>query len=396
MRDDVLIIGAGPAGLAAAWELGRIGIGFRLIDRADRIASSWRSRHDQLRLNTHRIFSHQPGRRMPRRLGAYPTRDDYIAYLEDYVDWSGLPVEFGYNATRIDAIPPDGWRIASNRGDLLARHVVVATGSDRLPWMPAWPGMERFRGTIVHAGAFRHARHYIGKRVLLVGAGNSGVDIGNHLSAVDIAPSWVSIRNGPTIAPQYAFGVPMHPLLASLRWLPIAVQDFNVALASRLALGDLTRYGIPRPPKGALTRQIEDGVTLAVDCGFVAALKAGRFTAVPPIESFTPESVRLTDGRRIEPDAVICATGYRLGLEPLVGHLGVLDQAGRPRWLADRGSPTHPGLWFFGQNSSTYGNMNIRRSEARRLAKAIRSELDRRERRAPTAVAMRPTGGDDP
>lgn len=396
MRDDVLIIGAGPAGLAAAWELGRIGIGFRLIDRSDRIASSWRGRHDQLRLNTHRIFSHQPGRRIPRRLGAYPTRDDYIAYLEDYVDWSGLEIEFGHDATRIDADHPDGWRVTSNRGQLRARHVVVATGSDRLPWTPAWPGSERFRGTIIHAGEFRQARDYVGQRVLLVGAGNSGVDIGNHLSAVDIGPSWVSIRNGPTIAPQYAFGMPTHPLLVSLRWLPIAVQDFNVALMSRLALGDLTRHGIPRPPKGPLTRQIEDGVTLAVDYGFAAALKAGRFTAVPPIESFAPESVRLTDGRIIEPDSVICATGYRLGLEPLVGHLGVLDETGRPRWFADRGSSAHPGLWFFGQNSSTYGNMNIRRSEARRLAKAIRSGLEHAERPAPEVTVTRPVGGEDP
>lgn len=396
MRDAVLIVGAGPAGLAAAWELERNGIRPRVIDRADRVGSSWRGRHEQLCLNTHRMFSHQPGRRIPRRFGAYPARDDYIRYLEDYLEWSGIEVEFGVCARRVDAEPGGGWRVDTDRGRLRATHLVVATGSDRLPSIPPWAGREDYRGTIIHAGEFRHARDHVGQRVLLVGAGNSGVDIGNHLAAVDIGPSWVSIRNGPTIAPQYAFGLPTHPLLVGLRWLPLKLQDFNVALLSRIALGDLTRDGIPRPPKGALTRQIEDGVTLAVDNGFVAALKAGRFAVVPPIASFGRDRVHLADGRTIDPDVVICATGYRLGLEPLVGHLDVLDGNGRPRALAGDRLPSRPGLWFFGQNSSTYGNMNIRRAEARRLARRIAADLEAAPEPAPAEPAMTTTGEKQP
>lgn len=359
-----------------------------MIDQADRVASSWRRRHDQLRLNTHRWFSHQPGHRIPRQLGAFPARDDYVSYLEDYLEWSGLQIEFGLSACRIDRDPVGGWRASTDNGTLQAQHVIVSTGSDRQPWTPPWPGLERYRGAVVHAGEFRHARDYAGKRVLLVGAGNSGVDIGNHLSTVDIEPSWVSVRNGPTIAPQYALGVPMHPLIVAFRWLPVKVQDFNVKLVSRLVLGDLTHHGMPPPLKGALTRQIEDGVTLGVDNGFVAALKAGRFTVVPPIKAFEEYCVHLQDGRIIEPDAVICATGYRLELEPLVGHLDALDERGRPRWLTDHASPAHPGLWFFGQNSSTYGNMNIRRAEARRLAKKIRADLACTDRAASDHAAM--------
>ena len=392
MRDDVLIVGAGPAGLAAAWELGRAGVRPRVIDRADRLAASWRARHDQLCLNTHRMFSHQPGRRIPRSAGAYPRRDDYVRYLEDWVAWSGIGIELGVDAQRVEADPGGGWRLDTDAGALAARHLVVATGSDRLPWIPPWPGREDYRGTIIHAGEFRRARDHVGQRVLLVGAGNSGVDIGNHLAAVDIGPSWVSIRNGPTIAPQYALGIPLHPLVVAMRWLPLKLQDFSIALVSRLVLGDLTRHGIPRPPRGALTRQIEDGVVLAVDSGFVAALKAGRFRAVPPIASFGAERVHLADGTTIEPDVVICATGYRLGLEPLVGHLGVLDTSGRPRFVADRASPAHPGLWFLGHNSSTYGNLHIRRAEARRLARRIAADLERTAEPAPIEPAMTTTG----
>lgn len=392
MREDALIVGAGPAGLAAAWELRRHGVRPRVIDQADRTASSWRGRHDQLCLNTHRMLSHQPGRRIPRQTGAYPHRDDYIRYLEDYVEWSGIGIEFGVRAGRVDPEPTAGWRVETGRGPLHSRHVIVATGSDRLPLIPAWPGREDYRGNIIHAGEFRHAHDHVGQRVLLVGAGNSGVDIGNHLAAVDIGPSWVSIRNGPTIAPQYALGIPLHPLVVAMRWLPLKLQDFSVALVSRLVLGDLTRHGIPPPPKGALTRQVEDGVILAVDSGFVAALKAGRFRAVPPIASFGAERVHLADGSAIEPDVVICATGYRLGLEPLVGHLGVLDGRGRPRFLAERASPAHRGLWFLGQNSSTYGNLNIRRGEARRLARRIAADLEQPGEPAPIEPAITTTG----
>ncbi|MDX1572169.1 MAG: NAD(P)/FAD-dependent oxidoreductase [Xanthomonadales bacterium] len=375
MSTGVLIIGAGPAGLAAAYELSHRGIRPRIVDQADRVASSWRSRHEQLHLNTHRRVSHQPGMKIPRKFGTFPARDDYVSYLEDYATFLGLPIEFGIRAVRIDGSGNHFWKVETDAGRITAQHVIVATGSDQVPYIPEWPGRNEFSGELIHAAQFRHAKYYVGKRVLLVGAGNSGVDIGNHLADVDIAPSWVSIRNGPNIAPQYALGLPAQLIVARLRWLPVRLQDFNIAFVSRLALGDLSRLGIPAAPKGAVTRQREDGITLSVDNGFVAALKAKRFEVVKEIDSFGKEFVHLKDGTTIKPDAVICATGYRFGLEKLVGHLGVLDKRGWPRFVAARGSPRHPGLWFLGHNSSLYGNMNIRRQEARRLAKKIAADI---------------------
>lgn len=370
-RYEVLIIGAGPAGLAAAHELARTGVNPHVIDEADRVGSSWRRRHDQLRLNTHRKVSHQPGMRIPREFGSYPSRDDYVSYLEDYASKLRVPMHFDVRAIRVDRAAGGYWRVSTNRGDLTASHVIVATGSDRLPYVPDWPGMEEFSGSVIHAGEFRRAEHYAGQSVLLVGAGNSGVDIGNHLACVDIKPSWVSIRNGPNIAPQYFLGLPAQLVVARLRWLPVKMQDLNIALVSRLALGNLTRLGIPPAPKGAVTRQREDCITLAVDDGFVKALKAKRFEVVAEIDSFSAHRVHLKNGNMIAPDAVICATGYRPGLESLVGHLGVLDGRGYPRSVAPHHAPNHPGLWFLGHNSSLYGNMNIRRAESRRLARKI-------------------------
>jgi hypothetical protein len=160
-----------------------------------------------------------------------------------------------------------------------------------------------------------------------------------------------------------------------MRGLPVKVQDATVALLGRILLGDLRKYGLPAPPVGAITRDKRDGVTFGIDNGFVKALRAGRFKIVPEVRSLGQNSVHLADGQTIEPDAVICATGYRPGLEPLVGHLGVLDERGRPRFVADQASSEHPGLWFFGLNTSIYGYLWARKQEAPRLADKIARSL---------------------
>jgi hypothetical protein len=139
----------------------------------------------------------------------------------------------------------------------------------------------------------------------------------------------------------------------------------------RLAFGDLARLGYPRSALGAFTRAAAEGVTVAVDDGFVRALKAGRITMKPAIDRFDGPQVRFTDGTSCAPDAVICATGYRPGPEQLAGHLVTLDARGMPPFTGARSSPAHPGLWFFGLDRSIYGNMHVRRRQARQLAKAI-------------------------
>jgi NADPH-dependent 2,4-dienoyl-CoA reductase/sulfur reductase-like enzyme len=187
--ERVVVIGAGPAGLAAAWAIGRAGLDPLVVERAGAVAASWRSLHEQLRLNTHRMFSHRPGVRIPRRYGPFPTRDDYVAYLERYA--AGMRVRFGTAAGRIDRAGP-GWRLSLGGGSLSTAHVVVATGPDAEPVMPAWPGMAGFPGTLIHAGQFRSAGEMAGRDVLVVGPGNSGVDLLNHLARSDAARLWLS------------------------------------------------------------------------------------------------------------------------------------------------------------------------------------------------------------
>lgn len=373
---DVLIIGAGAAGLAAAYELKQVGITSKIIEKATHIGEPWRKRHDQLCLNTHRNLSNIPGLKMPKSYPAFPSRDQYIAYLEDYIKFLDIPIEFGVSATEIKATPSGEWQVSASQGEIIARHVIVSTGSDHEAYIPDWPNMSEYKGEIIHAGKFCHAKHYKGKSVLMVGAGNSGVDIANHLAREEIKPSWMAVtKNGAWIAPKEILGIAVQPLARFAQGFPPVVLDAGMALISKLLYGNLEKLGLPTPSKGAATRQFEDNQVPSLDDGFIASVKRGLFTFVPEIKSFSEESVELVDGQILQPDAIICATGYRLGLKPLVASLNILNASGFPKYLADTSSSEFPGLWFFGLNTSLYGNFYIRRGESKRLAKKIKQQL---------------------
>ena len=153
--------------------------------------------------------------------------------------------------------------------------------------------------------------------------------------------------------------------------MPSITRIGTDAAAQRLAFGDLGRFGYPQPALGPFTRQRADGVTIAVDDGFARALKTGRVVMKPGIDRFDGHLVRFTDGTSCAPHTVICATGYRPGIETLAGHLVALDRRGMPAFTGAESSPEYPGLWFFGLDSSIYGNMHVRRRQARQLARAI-------------------------
>jgi putative flavoprotein involved in K+ transport len=366
--ERVIVIGAGPAGLAAAWAIGRAGVDPLVVERAGTVAASWRRRHDQLRLNTHRMLSHQPGARIPRRYGPFPARDDYVAYLERYA--AGIRIRFGTAVRRIDRAGP-GWQLDLGGDSISTGQVVVATGPDAEPVMPAWPGMAGFPGLLIHAGQFRTTAQMASRDVLVVGPGNSGVDLLNHLVRSDAGALWLSARSGMNIAPLRLAGIPMHPVAVAGRRLPLRAQDDSLRAVQRLAFGDLARYGYPRSGLGAFTRLAADGVTVAVDDGFARALKAGRVTMKPGVHHVEGPTVYFADGSACAPDVVICATGYRPALAPLAGHLVALDEHGMPPFTGPASSPHHPGLWFFGLDRSIYGNMHIHRRQARQLAHMI-------------------------
>ena len=134
-------------------------------------------------------------------------------------------------------------------------------------------------------------------------------------------------------------------------------------------MGDLSRYGIAKAPRGIQTQQVRDDVTPTIDVGLIDALRAGTVSVVPAVASFEPDAVVLADGTRLTPDAVIAATGYSRGLDSLVGHLGIVGAKGRPSINAAQQLPGMPGLFFLGYSNPLAGNLRQIAIDAKAIAR---------------------------
>ena len=368
---DVVVVGSGPAGLATAAEVKRRGLGVVVLERGDSIAARWRSRYVGLRLNTFRGYSHLPGQRLPREAGRYASLEAFVGYLEDYAHRNELDVRFDVNAGRVDRHDGRGWRVTSKRGEWATRSVVVATGWDAEPTLPEWVSDSPFVGQILHSSELRDPAAFAGRRVLVVGAGNSGVDVAGLLVRAG-AEVTVSMRTPPNIFPRDWLGVPVGPMALMAEQLPAGSADLIGRFIQCQVYGNLSQYGVPRAPVGFMTRFRRAGVNPAVDDGFIAALISGRARVVGEVERLVRDGAVLVGGAELPADSVICATGYRRGLEPLVGHLDVLDGRGVPKFTDGAPSdPRAPGLYFAGFKVALSGSIRLSGKHARRITDAI-------------------------
>lgn len=370
-RVRAVVLGAGPGGLAAAAELRRAGVEALVLDKADRVGSSWVTHYDRLHLHTSRGLSHLPGYPIPRRFGRWVARDDVLRYLADYAAHHELDVRLGVTATAVER-GLDGWSVAwtrgSDEGRLAADIVVVATGYNHTAKLPDWPGLAEYTGKVVHSSAYKNPAELGATDVLVVGPGNSGAEIAADLVDAGVTVA-IAMRTPPNIVLRAVAGIPTTGLVVAMSPLPERAQDALARMLQRIVVGDLRRYGIPRAPRGIVSQQRLDDVTPTIDVGFLKALRAGRVRVAPAVERFTKDTVVLADGSELRPDAVVVATGFQRGLEGLVGDLGVLARTGRPLVNADEQLAAHPGLFFLGYSNPITGNLRQLGIDARKIAK---------------------------
>lgn len=362
----IVVVGAGPAGLACAAVLKRHGRRVVVFERGE-VGAAWATRYDRLCLHTVRWLSCLPGYRMPRAFGRWPSRDQVIEYLRRYAERAAVEVRTGIEVEQLERVR-GGWRVVTAEGVVEAERVVVATGYSNAPYLPDWPGA--FASGIVHSAYYRNPAPYAGRRVLVVGAGNSGAEIAVDVAEGGAAQVFLAVRTPPAIVRRDLFGLPSQLLGIATAYLPVPVADRIARTLRRLSLPDLSGYGLPAPAR-PYSDFLRRRVIPILDVGLVAAVRSGGVRVVAALERFEDGAAVLADGSRLQVDAVIAATGYRTALEPLVGHLGVLDERGEPLVYAAQEHPRAPGLHFVGYQLTLGGTLRLIGIEAKQLARTV-------------------------
>ena len=345
------------------------GLDVVVLEKADTVGSVWRHHYDRLHLHTDRKHSGLPGMVMPKTYPLYPTRGQLVEYLESYA--ARFDIRPVFNST-VSCIRRDGmqWRVDLAQGSISAYVVVVATGIADAPYRPSWPGSELYQGTVVHSSEYRNPAPYAGKRVLVVGFGNSGGEI-----ALDLANAGVDVMlavRGPVqILPRDLLGFPILAWAILYQRLPARLVDLINAPILRLAIGRIEKQGLRRAAKGPRQMVEEDGRVPLIDIGTLARIRDGSIKVYGGIDRLTSDGVAFADGRHAKFDAIILATGFRPDLRQLIPDIeGLFDSHGMP--LLTGHATNAPGLYFCGQITSPTGQLREIGIEAQQIADGAR------------------------
>jgi cation diffusion facilitator CzcD-associated flavoprotein CzcO len=359
---DVIVIGAGPAGLATSRELSRRGVAHVVLERGATIAHTWENLYDGLVLHTGKHFSALPGMPFPKSTPVFPTRRDFLDYLARYADGFRVPVTTSSDVVAVER-GASGWRVRVQDGpELPARAVVVATGIVSNPAMPDFPGLSRFAGAVMHSVGYRNPQPYSGERILVVGAGNSAGEISVELADAGGRVT-VAVRSGARVVPRELLGIPIQYFGVAIGVLPQGVQRAINNVTSGIAAW-ARPTALPRAALGRCSAIPLIGFHL------VDAIRSGRIRLKPGLAEFTAGGVRFTDGSVDVFDRVILATGYRAALGFLGDQIRT-DECGFAARHDRVVSRDQPDLYFVGHNYDTRGGLRNIAEDARRTARRI-------------------------
>jgi cation diffusion facilitator CzcD-associated flavoprotein CzcO len=381
-----VVVGAGPAGLATSACLREQGVPHVLLERDSQVGSAWARHYRRLHLHTARDHSALPFRPFPRDYPTFPSREQVLTYLHDYAQALHLQPRLGEEVREATSTPValgpggaalQGWQVVSSRGSgadavtctYRARALVVASGYNGEPNLPDLEGLASFGGPVVHTSRYVDGEPYRGQRALVIGCGNSGAEIAIDLVEHGATTSMV-VRGPVHVTLRELFGRPTQDTGILLSHLPTWLADRLALLTGKLFVGDLSKYGIHTPAEGPFTQIRRRGRIPIIDVGMIDLLKKGQLQIVPGVTRLRPGGAVFADGRDLDFDAVILATGYRpsfgrwlAGSEQLVDHLGYPRAHGEEARL--------PGLFFTGFRNPPTGALREMALEAPRIARAV-------------------------
>jgi cation diffusion facilitator CzcD-associated flavoprotein CzcO len=363
LQTETLVIGAGPAGLAAGACLTRRGAPFVIVEQSTAVGASWRGHYDRIHLHTDRRNSALPFLGFPPGTARYPSRKEVIDYLERYANHFQLTPRL---QERVDNVRSEGgaWVTTTSARIYRSRNVIVASGFNSVPHMPRWAGRERFRGRILHSSEYRNGEPFRGQNVLVVGFGNSAgeiaVDLHEHGARVAMA-----VRGPVNIVPRDILGLSILTVSIALSPLPARLADVMVAPLLRIVVGDISRLGFRRAADGPVTQIRERSRVPLVDVGTVRLVREGHIEVLRGIHSLSDNTVTFDDGSPRDFDAIIAATGFRPGVERFLESHSFSPRVERSH------EASAAGLYFCGFSVTPTGMFREIGIEARRIAHRI-------------------------
>ena len=369
----VIIIGAGPAGLATAGRLKKAGIEFELLEASNRVAWAWHNHYDRLHLHTVGKLSHLPFMEFPKDFPTYVPREKLAKYYEDYAIKFELNPQLNQKVQTIKR-SKDGWHVLTQNNEYVADHVVIGTGINRIPIEPTWPGMDGFNGKIIHSRDYKNPDAFFDSRTLVVGMGNTGAEVA--LDLVDAGvETYLSVRSAVTIVPRDVMGTPSQITGQRLEKLPFGIGNTLGMIVSKLFVGNLKKYGLKTTNMPPVQLLKETGRTPVMDLGTVKAIKQGRIKIVKAIDSFEGDTVKFANGVSKKFNNVILCTGYKAQLADFISDITpTLDKHQLPTNAV--GKEGLDGIYFVGfDNYQLGGILGAIYRDSEVVAKAIKTRV---------------------
>ncbi len=349
-QNKYCLVGAGPAGLVMARALIKEGVPFDWFERHSDLGGIWdidnpgTPMYESAHFISSKYTSSFYGFPMPEEFPDYPTWQQILSYIKSFAERFNLKTHITFNTSVADAKPVanEKWQVTLSNGKVeIYEGVINATGVTWHPNRPTLIGEEKFKGQIIHSSQYRSASEFIGKRVLIVGAGNSGVDIASD-AAQFADQAFFSVRRGYRYIPKYIFGIPTDALIAGKIQPPkgVSITGDTTKLIDTL-VGDLTRYGLPKPDHDLLASHP------IMNTQVLHHLGHGDLIAKPDIQELTSDGVIFKDGSEISVDQIVLATGYSYSV-PYLEQNEDEWKDGRPQLYLRIFSRKHPNLYFIG------------------------------------------------
>ncbi|KAK9040285.1 hypothetical protein V6N11_015457 [Hibiscus sabdariffa] len=341
MEQVVVIIGAGPSGLATSACLSVHSIPHVILEREDVYASLWKKRaYNRLKLHLAKEFCALPFKPHSPDSPTYIPKDMFVDYLDDYVETFNIRPRYHRSVESAFYNEADGkWRIEANNMETgavevyVAEFLVIASGENSAKYIPDLPGLDTFKGGTIHSKEYKSGAKYKNNDVLVVGCGNSGMEIAYDLSSFGV-PTSIVIRSPFHVVTKEIVRLGM----VLSKYVPVGIVDFMVVWMSKIVFGDLSKYGIHRPKQGPFYLKATAGRAPVIDVGTIGKIQSKEIKVVPAILKIDGKKVLFENGIEREFDVIIFATGYKSVINHwLKDYDYILNEDGMP----ENGFPHH-------------------------------------------------------